>query len=155
VARITVSGVLSSWLASAVKRRSAPNDVSSRPIIAFSVAARRESSSGAPASPSPGANPPMASRRCSERPSVMASSSVTMRPSGRTARPAIHHAAAAESTSTTGAMAAAAASSSCWARRAERVGVATTTLRSGASSGRRTRRTASTCSERGSPRART
>ena len=77
-ARRTVSGVLSSWLASAVKRRSAPNDVSRRPIIAFSVPPRRASSSPASSTPS---------RRCRLRPSVIASTASIIVSSGSSDRP--------------------------------------------------------------------
>ena len=76
--RITVSGVLSSWLASAMNRRKAEKLVSRRAIIALRVWASRSISS--PASGGAGR------RRCRLRPSVIASSSSIIRPSGCSAR---------------------------------------------------------------------
>ena len=93
-ARSTVSGVLSSWLASAVKRRRPENDCSRREIIAFSVSARRASSS----SPSVTGN-----RRCSDRPSVMAETFRMIWSTGRRARPVIMYATPTLSTMMSGA----------------------------------------------------
>ena len=78
-ARSTVSGVLSSWLASAVNRRSAAKELSRRSSMAFIVSTRRWISSPSAAG----------SRRCSDRPSVIACSSLMIRSTGCSARPAI------------------------------------------------------------------
>jgi len=93
-ARRTASGVLSSWLASAVNRRNAPKDVSRRAIMAFSVAPRRASSSPVVST---------GNRRCRLRPSVIASTSLIIRPTGSTARPAMTYALATDAAMMSGA----------------------------------------------------
>ena len=77
-ARRTVNGVLSSWLASAVKRRSEANEASSRSSIALIVSPSRSTSS---------ASPSMATRRWSERPCWIASSCRANRSRGRSPDP--------------------------------------------------------------------
>ena len=94
-ARSTVSGVLSSWLASAVKRRNAAKLRSNRVIIWFSVSVRRPNSSFTIG---------WARRRWRLLPSVISRTSVMIWSTGSSARRAIHAPTSSVATSPTGRM---------------------------------------------------